>query len=186
MLPPKPDPGETTLERAADLVSQRFTRKRYERTPALTQMVGGLWDRFQTRRFLAPVKPINFVSPSSRSKYIPLYTGHVQSTNADDIDNPSGDIASLARPRSSAPPYTDTRRSANVPGYTGKVHFTATHPANSAVPAAVPSPDSEVQRILRKEMAVDLFRRQAPLSRVVTTVKPCNPFNNRKKEAVGY
>nr|KAF6470333.1 spermatogenesis associated 48 [Molossus molossus] len=74
MLPPKPDPGETTLERAADLVSQRFTRKRYERTPALTQMVGGLWDRFQTRRFLAPVKPINFVSPSSRSKYIPLYT----------------------------------------------------------------------------------------------------------------
>ncbi|KAM7120545.1 protein SPMIP7 isoform 2-T2 [Molossus nigricans] len=37
MLPPKPDPGETTLERAADLVSQCFTRKRYERTPALTQ-----------------------------------------------------------------------------------------------------------------------------------------------------
>lgn len=38
MLRPKPDPGETTLERAADLVSQRFTRRRYERTPALTQV----------------------------------------------------------------------------------------------------------------------------------------------------
>eukprot|EP00069_Balaena_mysticetus_P019358 bmy_12109T0 len=46
------------------------------------------------------------VSPSSRSKYIPLYTGCVQSTNADDVDNPHGDITSLAKPRSSEILYT--------------------------------------------------------------------------------
>ncbi|XP_053409846.1 spermatogenesis-associated protein 48 [Nycticebus coucang] len=185
MLPPKLDPEETTLEKAADLISQCFTLKRYERKPEITQMVGGLWDRFQTRSFLAPVKPINFVSPSSRSKYIPLYTGHVQSTNADDIDNPFGDITSLAEPRRSRPLYTNTSRAANIPGYTGKVHFTATHPANSHIPSTTPSPDSELYRTLRREMKVDLFRHQAPLSRVVTTVKPYNPFN-RKEESRGY
>ncbi|KAM5203738.1 protein SPMIP7 isoform 1-T1 [Hipposideros larvatus] len=186
MLPPKPDPEETTLEKAADLLSQCFTLHRYERVPAITQMVGGLWDRFQTRSFLTPVKPINFVSPSSRSKYIPLYTGYVQSTDADDIDNPFGDLTSLAKPRSSTVLHTNPSRSANIPGYTGKVHFTATHPANSDHPATAPSPGSDVLGILRKEMAVDLFHHQAPLSRMVTTVKPYNPFNKKEKETVKH
>lgn len=39
--------------------------------------------------------------------------------------------------------------------------------------------------VLRKDMAVTIFRRQAPLSRMVTTVKPYNPFNNRR-QTVGY
>ncbi|KAJ1063272.1 hypothetical protein AB1E18_003531 [Capra hircus] len=186
MLPPKLEPEETTVEKAADPVSHCFTLKRYEGLPAITQMVGGLWDRFQTRSFLAPVKPVNFVSPSSRSKYIPLYTGCVQSTNADDIDNPCGDITSLAKPRSSEIRYTNSSRSANIPGYTGKVHFTATHPANSDRPSATPSPDSEVHHVLRKGMAVDLFRHQGPLSQMVTTVTPYNPFNKKDKETISY
>ncbi|EHH17315.1 protein SPMIP7 [Macaca nemestrina] len=186
MLPPKLVPEETTLEKAADPISQCFTLKRYKGLPAITQMVGELWDRFQTRSFLAPVKPVNFVSSSSRSKYIPLYTGHVQSTNADDVDNPLGDIASLAKPRCSKPLYTNTSRAANIPGYTGKVHFTATHPANSNIPSTTPSPDSELHRVLQKEMAVDLFRHQAPLSRLVTIVKPYNPFNKKDKETIDY
>ncbi|XP_028738805.2 LOW QUALITY PROTEIN: spermatogenesis-associated protein 48 [Peromyscus leucopus] len=181
MIPPKLDPEETTVERAADLISQCFTLKRYERVPAITQMVGGLWDRFQTRLFSAPVKPINFVSPSSRSKYIPLYTGHVQSTNADDVDNPYGDITSVAKPRHSKLLYTNTSRAANIPGYTGKVHFTATHPTNSNIPSTTPSPDSEMSRILRQQMEIDCFRHQAPMSRMVTTVKPYNPFRIGKK-----
>ncbi|KAI4543944.1 hypothetical protein MG293_006738 [Ovis ammon polii] len=105
MLPPKLDPEETTVEKAADPVSHCFTLKRYEGLPAITQ-----------------------------------------STNADDIDNPCGDITSLAKPRSSEIRYTNSSRSANIPGYTGKVHFTATHPANSDRPSATPSPDSEVHQ----------------------------------------
>ncbi|XP_004694541.1 PREDICTED: uncharacterized protein C7orf72 homolog [Condylura cristata] len=186
MLPPKLIPEETTLEKAADLISQCFTQKRYEGKPAITQMVGGLWDRFQTRPLLVPVKPVTFVSPSSRSKYIPLYTGYVQSANADDIDNPFGDITSLDKPRSSKAIYTNTSRTANIPGYTGKVHCTATHPANSDIPTATPSPDSEVHRIIRKEMEVDLFCHQAPLSQMVTTVRPYNPFNKKEKETIIY
>ncbi|XP_047551375.1 spermatogenesis-associated protein 48 isoform X2 [Lutra lutra] len=172
MLPPKLDPEETTVEKAADLISQCFTLKRYEGTPAITQVVGGLWDRFQTRSFLTPVKPITF--------------GYVQSTNADDVDDPFGDITSITKPRSSKTLYTNTSRSANIPGYTGKVHFTARHPANSDIPSTTPSPDSEVHRILRKEMKVDVFRHQAPLSQMVTNVKPYNPFNKKQQETVGY
>ncbi|KAI5194314.1 Spermatogenesis-Associated Protein 48 [Manis pentadactyla] len=114
------------------------------------------------------------------------HDGCVQSTNADDIDNPAVDTTSVAKPRSSKILYTNTSRSANIPGYTGKVHFTATHPANSDIPSTRPSPDSEVHQVLRKEMGVDLFHHQAPLSRMVTTVKPYNLFSQKEKETVGY
>lgn len=40
--------------------------------------------------------------------------------------------------------------------------------------------------VLREETAVGLFRHQAPLSQMVTTVKPCNPFNKKEKDPVGY
>ncbi|XP_005396680.1 PREDICTED: uncharacterized protein C7orf72 homolog isoform X2 [Chinchilla lanigera] len=184
MLPPKLDPEETTVEKAADLVSQNCTLKRYESAPAITQTVGGLWDRFQTRSFLAPSKPISFVSPSSRSKYIPLYTGHLQTADADAVDDPCGDASALAGPRRSRPLYTNTSRGANIPGYTGKVHFMATQPANANIPSTTPSPDSELHRTLRREMGVHRFRHQGPLSRMVTTVKPCNPFNRKERETV--
>ncbi|XP_003503047.2 spermatogenesis-associated protein 48 [Cricetulus griseus] len=186
MLQPKLDPEETTLEKAADNISHCFTLKRYERVPAISQMVGGLWDRFQTRLFSVPAKPISFVSPSSRSKYIPRYTGHVQSTNADDVDNPFGNITSVAEPRHSKLLYTNTSCAANIPGYTGKVHFTATHPTNSNIPSTTPSPDSEMSRFLRQSMEDDRFRHQAPLSRMVTTVRPYNPFNRKEKETIDY
>ncbi|XP_003463518.2 protein SPMIP7 [Cavia porcellus] len=184
MLPPKLDPEETTVEKAADLVSQSCTLKRYESAPAITQMVSGLWDRFQTRRFSAPAKPISFVNPSSRSKYIPLYSGHLPAADSDALDDPCGDIMALPQPRRSKPLYTNTSRAANIPGYTGKVHFMATQPANSNIPSTSPSPNSELHRTLRKEMRVDLFRHQGPLSRMVTTVRPYNPFNRKEKETV--
>ncbi|EFB19031.1 hypothetical protein PANDA_006012, partial [Ailuropoda melanoleuca] len=76
--------------------------------------------------------------------------------------------------------------STNIPGYTRKVHFAASHPANSDIPPTTPSPDSEVHRVLLKEMEVDVFRHQAPLSQMVTTVKPYNPFNKKQQETVGY
>lgn len=40
--------------------------------------------------------------------------------------------------------------------------------------------------VLQKEMAVDLFRHQAPLSRLVTTVRPYNPFSKKDKETIDY
>ncbi|EGW07733.1 Uncharacterized protein LOC340228-like [Cricetulus griseus] len=112
--------------------------------------------------------------------------GHVQSTNADDVDNPFGNITSVAEPRHSKLLYTNTSCAANIPGYTGKVHFTATHPTNSNIPSTTPSPDSEMSRFLRQSMEDDRFRHQAPLSRMVTTVRPYNPFNRKEKETIDY
>lgn len=43
-------------------------------------------------------------------------------------------------------PLTPGVSGANIPGYTGKVHFTATHPTNSNIPSTSPSPDSEMNR----------------------------------------
>ncbi|XP_038616525.1 spermatogenesis-associated protein 48 isoform X2 [Tachyglossus aculeatus] len=139
ILLPKLTPPVSTVEKKADPVSQCFTLRRYEQMPEISQIVGGLWDRFQTRRFTSAAKPINFVSPSSRTQYIPLYTGCIESMSADDIDNPYGDISSLGKPRSSKPRFTTTSYTPHIPGYMGKVHFTATHPENSNLPSTTPS-----------------------------------------------
>ncbi|XP_028918142.1 spermatogenesis-associated protein 48 isoform X2 [Ornithorhynchus anatinus] len=139
ILLPKLRPPVSTVEKKADLVSHCFTVGRYERMPEISQIVGGLWDRFQTRHFTSAAKPINFVSPSSRTRYIPLYTGCVESLSADDIDNPYGDISSLGKPRSSKPRFTTSSYTPHIPGYMGKVHFTATHPENSNLPSTTPS-----------------------------------------------
>lgn len=40
--------------------------------------------------------------------------------------------------------------------------------------------------VLLQEMRVDRFRHQAPLSRMVTTVKPYNPFNRKEEETLEY
>ncbi|XP_055277651.1 spermatogenesis-associated protein 48 [Moschus berezovskii] len=235
MLPPKLDPEETTVEKAADPVSHCFTMKRCEGLPAITQMVGGLWDRFQTRSFLAPVKPVNLLkvcgNPASNQD---LGTGVDEEKEAGDpslsetrprqrglqglslcaglrVSKQSqrrrSEALSTRHPlhcpalcclpvachcmcaRSETEGFDSSscsQCSANIPGYTGKVHFTATHPANSDRPSTTPSPDSEVHQVLRKGMAVDLFRHQGPLSRMVTTVKPYNPFNKKDKETISY
>ncbi|XP_043835772.1 LOW QUALITY PROTEIN: spermatogenesis-associated protein 48 [Dromiciops gliroides] len=148
IYPPKIDPPLTTFEKKADQVSPCFTLKRYECTPSISQLVGGLWDRFQTRSFTSPKRPINFVSPSSRTQYIPLYTGYVEALDPDDRDDPDGDLTSLGKARTSRILYTPTSHSTNIPKYAGKVHFTATHPANSDVPRTTPATSSAVRRII--------------------------------------
>ncbi|XP_074054361.1 protein SPMIP7-like isoform X2 [Macrotis lagotis] len=183
IYPPKLDPPITTFEKNADQVSQNFTMRRNEWEPSMCQFVGGLWDRFQTRSFTSPKRPINFVSPSSRTKYIPLYTGCVESLEPDDIDNPDGDLSSLGKPRTSKT-YPNISRSTNIPGYTGKVHFTATHPANSDIPPTTPSTSSSFRRILWESNATPNYRHLAPLSKMITLVDPNNAFNRVVKQSV--
>ncbi|XP_027692941.1 spermatogenesis-associated protein 48 [Vombatus ursinus] len=184
MYPPKLDPPLTTFEKKADPVSQCFTLKRYEWVPSISQFVGGLWDRFQTRSFTSPQRPINYVSPSSRTQYIPLYTGYVESSNPDDRDDPDGDLTSLGKPRTSRILYTPTSRTANIPGYIGKVHFTATHPANSDIPPTTPATSSAARRTLWESKEVPNYRHMGPLSKMVTLVDPCNSFNGMVKQTV--
>ncbi|NXQ83958.1 SPT48 protein, partial [Nyctibius grandis] len=108
ILPPKIQPPESTMEVLADPVSQCFTKRRYHPEPEISQVVGGFWDRFQTRSFTSPPRPVNFVSRSSRTGHIPLYTGCVGAVNFEDIDNADVDLIQLNHVRTSKPRYTST------------------------------------------------------------------------------
>ncbi|XP_068940612.1 protein SPMIP7 [Petaurus breviceps papuanus] len=184
IYPPKLDPPLTTFEKMADPVAQSSTLKRYEAMPSMSQFVGSLWDRFQTRSFTSPKRPINYVSPSRRTQYIPLYTGHAESLNPDDRDDPDGDLTSLGKPRTSKILYTTTSYTGNIPGYAAKVHFTATHPANSDVPPTIPSISSAVRSTIWESKDVPNYRHMGPLSKMVTLVEPYNSFNGMVKQTV--
>ncbi|NWW86103.1 SPT48 protein, partial [Rhynochetos jubatus] len=125
MLPAKIHPPESTLEVLADSVSQHFTNRRYNPEPEISQVVGGIWDRFQTRTFTVPQRPVVF--------------GCVGAVNFEDIDNPDVGFIPLNHVRTSKPRYANTAHTPNIPGYTGKVHWSATHPANSNLPSTAPS-----------------------------------------------
>ncbi|KAM9095221.1 spermatogenesis-associated protein 48 [Sarcophilus harrisii] len=182
LYPPKLTPPLTTFEKSADPISHCSILKRYESEISTSQFVGNLWDRFQTRSFISSKRPINFVSSSRRTQYIPLYTGHNESLNPDDRDNPDGDLKSLGKPRASKILHTIMNHSANIPGYAGKVHFTATHPANSDIPPTVPDTSSAIRRTIWESKDEPNYRHKGPLSKMVTLVEPYCSFNSMSKK----
>ncbi|XP_039382691.1 spermatogenesis-associated protein 48 isoform X1 [Mauremys reevesii] len=184
ILPPKIPQPESTVEMMADPISQCFTIKRYNPAPEISQVVGGLWDRFQTRYFTSPQKPIDFVSPSSRTQHIPLYTGCIGAENFEDLDNASVDVITLGSVRTSKPRYTRTAHTPNIPGYTGKVHWTATHPANSNLPSTSPSIIAQMHGYIAKCGHSSRFNHQGPLSQILTPVYPQNSFNKVERETI--
>nr|XP_056713981.1 spermatogenesis-associated protein 48 [Euleptes europaea] len=183
MLRPKP-PLDSTIEAMTDCVSQCFMLKRYEPAPEASQVVGDLWDRFQRRSFTVPHTPINFVSPSSRTEQIPLYTGHVGAENFEDVDNADVDLIMHGRVRIAKPRYVKSSFSLNTPGYTGKVHWSATQPANSNLPPTLPSTISRMHGYMVKQGQPTKFPHLGPLSRIVTPTEPQNSFNRKVKERI--
>lgn len=181
-LPAKIQPPETTIEKMPDPISHHFTLKRYESQPEIWQVAGGMWDRFQTRLFQGHKKPLDFISPYPRMDHIPGYCGFTGSSNSEDIDNPNADFQPFTKMRSVQPQYTKTAHTPNIPGYTGRVHWIAIHPAHSNLPTHRPSQDTEMSRSLPGNRIGTAFKHQGHLSRMVTTVSPCNPFNKVKKE----
>nr|XP_020661897.1 uncharacterized protein C7orf72 homolog [Pogona vitticeps] len=184
ILPPKVPPPESTLEPKADSVSQCFAMKRYEPVAEISQVVGGLWDRFQRRSFTSPHKPINFVSPSSRTEHLPLYTGFVGAENVEDLDNPNVDVIIHSKVRRGKPHYTKTSYSPNTFGYTGKVHWSTTQPVNSNLPPTSPAIISRMYGQLAKHGQPTEFPHRGPLSQIVTCIEPQNAFNKKEKERV--
>ncbi|NXW30162.1 SPT48 protein, partial [Phaetusa simplex] len=177
ILPSKVQPPESTVEMLADPVSQCFTKRRYNPEPEISQVVGVLWDRFQTRPFTSPQRPVNFVSRISRTCHIPLYTGCVGAVNFEDIDNADVDLIPLNHVRTSKPRYTSTAHTPNIPGYTGKVHWSATHPANSNLPSTTPSIIARLHGYIAKHGSSSQYNHQGPLSQVVTPVSPQNSYS---------
>ncbi|KAG8139624.1 hypothetical protein E2320_002389, partial [Naja naja] len=119
MLSPKVRPAHSKLQPTVDI----STSKRYEPSEEISQVcevyfimimwdkqtrtkvVGGLWDRFQKRMFTVPHRPINFVSPSSRTQHLPSYTGCIGSENFEDLDNPFVDLITYNRVHTAIPYY---------------------------------------------------------------------------------
>ncbi|MEQ2246533.1 hypothetical protein ILYODFUR_000331 [Ilyodon furcidens] len=155
--------ADVTLERLADPVSDRASARRYNSRPQLWQSVGAEWNRRQLRSRNDAKKPISFCSRYARSGQIPSFTGIIGSENMDNIDNLDEDFQPLTVKRSIIPSYTLTANRTTIPGYTGKGVY--------ASPAAPPAAnDTTVSGVTRRSV------RAAPLSRMVTTVTPCNPY----------
>ncbi|XP_053117338.1 spermatogenesis-associated protein 48 [Hemicordylus capensis] len=184
MLPPKPQPPDSTLEPMADCVSQGCTIKQYESVPEISQVVGGLWDRFQRRYFISPHKPITFVSPYSRTQHVPLYTGRVGADNVEDLDNPYVDLITHGNVRIAKPRYVESSYHPNTFGYTGKVHWSATQPVNSNLPPTSPSIIAGMHGYMAKHGQPSEFPHCGPLSRIVTPTEPQNSFNRKEKERI--
>ncbi|NXK16177.1 SPT48 protein, partial [Arenaria interpres] len=181
ILPSKIQPPESTVEVLPDAVSHRFTKRRYNPEPEISQVVGVFWDRFQTRSFPSPERPVNFISQSYRTCHIPLYTGCVGAVNFEDIDNADVDLIQLNHVRTSKPRYTSTAHTPNIPGYTGKVHWSATHPANSNLPSTTPSIIAQLHGYIAKHGSSSRYNHHGPFSQLMTPVSPQNSFNKRER-----
>ncbi|XP_049456440.1 spermatogenesis-associated protein 48 [Epinephelus fuscoguttatus] len=173
-LPRRLKAPETTLENIVDPVSERPSSRRYNSRPQLWQSIGTEWNRQQLRWRNDARKPISFCSGCPRSGQIPLYTGTIGSENMDNIDNMDEDFHPLTLRRSVVPQYVSTARRTTIPGCTGRAAY-----ANCAADAAVSVP--AVSSAARssgtiKDSGGPTFGHAAPLSRMVTTVNPCNPF----------
>ncbi|KAL7877692.1 hypothetical protein SRHO_G00043350 [Serrasalmus rhombeus] len=178
-LPPRLKPPMTTLEKMPDPVNQHFTLKRYHSRPELWQAVGPHWNKRQLRATFNAKKPVSFTSPCPKSGHIPLYSGVVGSQNMDNVDSPEQDFKPLTVLRTILPPYTPTAHRLTIPGYTGKALHDRPHTSAISHPSAIlalPSPGSS--------LPPSAYGRRAPLSRMVTTVPPCNPYLQRKAPTI--
>ncbi|XP_066536001.1 protein SPMIP7 isoform X2 [Hoplias malabaricus] len=173
-LPPRLKPPMTTLEKMADPVNQHFTLKRYNSRPELWQAVGPHWNKHQLRATYNAKKPVSFTSPCAKSGQIPLYCGVVGSENMDGIDNPEQNFTPLTLLRTIMPPYTPTAHRPTIPGYTGKALHNRPHTALSFLSSPPPhlTPGNS--------LSSSAYGRRAPLSRMVTTVPPGNPYLHPK------
>ncbi|XP_059929634.1 spermatogenesis-associated protein 48 [Gadus macrocephalus] len=156
----------TTLEKMADPVTGCSAPARYHSRPQLWQLMGEHWDRQQVRGRNDVRKPISFCSPCPKSGQIPLYSGIIGSANKDHIDN----MEAYFHPtplRKTIPPYTPTARRRTIPGYAGK----GVYADNTDVSLPILSLPGTIMGF-----GPPTFGRKGPLSKMVSTTSPWNPF----------
>ena len=110
-------------------------KKRYEKTAAEWQNLGGSWDRFQSRDPHYHKKPVHFGSAARRSRHIPNYTGCIGSTTLDALDNLNGvkdeHFQTLTAVRTEQPKPTDVSWRPFIPKYGGQSHWLNVKPIHS-------------------------------------------------------
>ncbi|XP_028845017.1 spermatogenesis-associated protein 48 [Denticeps clupeoides] len=164
-LPPRVKPPATTLEKRADPVSQRSAPQRYQGRPQAWQAVGHHWNRHQLRAKNEVRKPITFTSPKSGQ----ISSDCGGSEHMDNVDNGHEDFTPLTLLHHRIiPQYTPTAHRPTIPGYTGKAHHDRDRPSGQSL---ITTPLAS-----RSSWGGPAYGRTAPLSRMVTTVPPHNPF----------
>ncbi|KAK7488332.1 hypothetical protein BaRGS_00020491 [Batillaria attramentaria] len=184
MLPPKTWAPVSTMEEKPDMISQCFTKKKYDPAAQEWQSTGRSWDWFQRRRGYYKTQPINFSSPCPRAKQIPLYGGSIGAENLEEIDNAQEPFTPFTVKRVPIPRPSETAHRPNIPGYAGCTLWQGHYAPANTHPAPEP-PKQPTTSIVYRNMplpSAQPVKREAEMSRMVTLVPPCNPFNTIQKE----
>lgn len=168
----------TTVEQFPDPVSQKLTFRRYNSEPAGWQTFGTQWDYVQTRQcddYVKGPQAIAFCSSSKKTQQIPGYSGYMSGLGI--FEDKEVNITPMTLVRTTQPRKTKISRRANIPGYTGQVHWANSSPAHHNMPIPEPTSTARVHRYIPLEDELSPFRRDGVLSKTVTTVSPHNPYN---------
>ncbi|XP_052795757.1 spermatogenesis-associated protein 48-like [Mya arenaria] len=184
MLPPKQWAPTSTLEQRPDMISQTYTLHRYDPAANEWQNAGRSWDRFQKRNAYYKSAPIVFCSQPPRKQHIPGYGGAVGAENLDELDNADIKFQPFSVKRVNIPRYSDTSHKPNIPGYQGCTLYRGQYAPAHSHPA--PPNSQATTQLVHKEKPVDSatlasHKRESKMSKMVTLVPPCNPFNQINK-----
>lgn len=186
-LPSKLWPPVSTMESKPDNVSQRWYNKRYDQAAQEWQAVGRGLDMFLPRKGYYQNRPINFSSSCSRVQQIPLYSGCIGAENLEEIDNTNEKFSPYTVKRSAVPRPSETGHRPNIPLYTGctlwQGYYAPAHSKPSEREYLQPT-TTTVHKSIPVESPPSDHKRNAQMSKMVTLVPPCNPFNSYEKEHV--
>ncbi|KAL8620642.1 hypothetical protein ACOMHN_029532 [Nucella lapillus] len=176
------------------MISHRWSNKKYDSAA----------QEWQRRHGYYKNQSINFSSACPRVQQIPLYGGSIGAENLEEMENAQERFKPLTVKRVPIPRPSETAYRPNIPGYKGCTLWQGTcAPANAH---AAPGPPSQSTTALTHNCDADnmfdfffsfLFfkpmslpqesrgmKRGAEMSRMITLVPPCNPFNSLEKEEV--
>lgn len=174
----------TTAEDKPDQISQRWQNKRYDSKAQEWQAVGRGLDWFLPRKCYYKDQPINFSSPCPRRDQIPLYSGCIGAENLDEMDNAQQPFKPYTVMRSAVPKPSDTAHRPNIPGYEGCTLWQGYYaPAHSQHRQYLQPTTKAMHKEHPAESPAE-HKRNGQMSKMVTLVPPCNPFNSVKDERV--
>lgn len=184
MLQPKMWAPTSTLEERPDMISQTYTLHRYDPAAQEWQQTGRSWDWFQKRNGYYKDGPIVFCSQPPRKQHIPGYGGGVGAVNLDELDNAAVKFEPFTVKRVNIPRYSETAHRPNIPGYMGCTLYQGQYAPAHSQPAPPPSQSSTAMVHKEKPVPVETpnsNKRESKMSKMVTLVPPCNPFNQINK-----
>ncbi|XP_067650089.1 protein SPMIP7-like [Haliotis asinina] len=185
MLAPKMWQPVSTMEHKPDMISQRWSLKKYDPAAQEWQATGRGWDMFQTRKGYYKEEPYVFCSANPRADQIPSYGGCVGAKNLEEIDNAREPFQPFTVKRVTIPRPVETGHRPNIPGYTGCTLYQGTYsPAHSRQVASALPTTTDIHKSKPVSPNKSEFKRNSHMSKMVTTVPPCNPFNSVEKEMV--